>query len=188
MHTRTNSRKLSLSVQNFKCSFDNFDNRQVQLQQVIAHCIVMLEALQPQSLAVPDLSDCERSESGCLLRNVQTCHAIVKKKLVSGLNQAVCRRREERQLWRGNAGWADQRHPFSAVWLQCLKSLQWLWRCKHNMLQDVAIARVALLRTLSSNCIWAYVVSNCVWAYAVYTQHCTLLLVCAHSMVLHSWR
>ncbi len=68
MHTRTNSRKLSLSVQNFKCSFDNFDNRQVQLQQVIAHCIVMLEALQPQSLAVPDLSDCERSESGCLLQ------------------------------------------------------------------------------------------------------------------------
>ena len=103
MHTRTNSRNLFLSVQNFKCSFeaagtDNFDNRQVQLQQVIAHCIVMLEALQPQSLAVPDLSDCERSESGCLLRNVQTCHAIVKKKLVSGLNQAVCRRREERQL------------------------------------------------------------------------------------------
>ncbi len=39
----------------------NVGYRQVQLEQGIVHCVVLLEDWLPPSLAMPDLSDCDQS-------------------------------------------------------------------------------------------------------------------------------
>ncbi len=66
----------------------NVDYRQVQLEQGFALCIALLEALQPQSLAMPDLSDCEQSSSACCFERTNIPrHAMTKNKCPNSLKR-----------------------------------------------------------------------------------------------------